>query len=297
MWQSIIHLAEFFLEHAANSIAVFTLAIEDLHWQAALSIGLAILFFAVPAIISICKRLLALSKAPTYFAKAVPSKIYAEAASDAVHAHWKGDPLLSKEKYWELVQHNPQVLVSILEYGPENSRLVGFFDVFPLRKEFAEEFLNGRSTEQSLLTPQAVHDPQSASEADYIYIGTVLGFRGVLKQGAKLNLEYAMIHALLSYLDKIYGEKTGRVFFALGSTKLGANWLGKCHFDAKVRPAFGGKKHIVFELNSGDVRVARRAAKSLKPRSIKHVAQIRCQWRQTWAARIWDFANLRGQEF
>jgi hypothetical protein len=216
-------------------------------------------------------------KPSEYVAKVEKSRSCAAAASNAVHTLWKDDPLLSREEYWELVKHNPDVLVSIFN---EENKMVGFFDVFPLKAAAAEAFLDGETTEKSLLTPEAVYDARHADQSNYIYIGTVLGLPRMLRSAEKLRLEYSMIRPMLKYLEDRFPPRPDRLYFAMGSSKLGLNWLNECGFTPRSIPSFaGGKLRHIHQLKSEKMKEARRNARHLGTKfHTGKLLSIKCQW-------------------
>jgi hypothetical protein len=211
-----------------------------------------------------------------YEAVVVKSEEYAHLASRAVHTVWKASPSLTEQEYWQIVQRNPEVLVSILDN--HDNKMVAFFDVFPLKKEVAEAFLEGKTSERTLLTVDSVLDPDSAKRADYIYLGTVLAFPWVLRKSEKLVMEFSLLRPLLSYVLHKYPPRPGRTYFALGASRLGHDWLKHCKFTPRARPE-AKKQQLVYELRFERLALARSLARKLTPAdSGGKLIPIQCSW-------------------
>jgi hypothetical protein len=230
-----------------------------------------------------------------YVAKIVKSKIAANMASASVHKLWPGDPLLSEEQYWNIIQYNENVLVSIYD---NNNIMRGFFDVFPLENQATEAFLQGKTTEEMLLSPQTIYKESDHDLSNYIYIGTVLGFpsglRGGQRRSEKLRLEISMIRPLLKYLNDKFPPRAERIYFAMGSTQLGDNWLRECGFVDTVIPEFGKDKKFrrVYVLHSKDIKAARRKAYKLNLKAgERKLIHIQCAWHS--AAHRWPILKNR----
>jgi hypothetical protein len=217
---------------------------------------------------------------PRYDAIVIKSEEYARRASKAVHRAWNEDLSLSEQEYWQIVQRNGEVLVSILDRS--DNKMVAFFDVFPLKKEVAEAFLEGRTSERTLLTADSVLDPQDAKQADYIYLGTVLAFPSAFRKSEKLQMEFSLLRPLLSYVVHRYPPRPGRIYFALGASRLGDEWLKQCKFTPRARPE-AKKQRLVYELHSERLGLAQRVARKLNPgESRGKLTPIQCSWKSTW---------------
>jgi hypothetical protein len=196
-------------------------------------------------------------------------------ASKAVNVLFPGATVLDPTQYAKLVCYNPDILVSIVD--PQQNQ-VGFFDVFPIRRRFALEFINGKMGERSFLRSEAIYDSKSAARAKYIYIGTLLAFRQKLTARECLILEYSMISALYKYIFFKYPPLVERRYFALASTRLGDRWLRACHFSVTAMLDFQQKKRIIYELSSNSAELALRAAEATALQCGGHLVPIRCSW-------------------
>jgi hypothetical protein len=217
-----------------------------------------------------------LRRQPEYMAKVVKSKHYAKAASKAVHTIWKGDPLLNKDQYWEIIDINPDLLVCVFD---EHNKMVGFFDVFPIRDEMAKQFLDGASTEQELLTLHSIYDNRSTHLANYIYIGTLVGMPNLLKGSKRVRLEFSMVGPLLNYLNDKFPPRPGRIYFAMASTRQQVNWMEQCCFTPVDKPGFAGNKlREIYQLDYKNMGTAIRKAANLKQENGDTLIPIKCKW-------------------
>jgi Putative DNA-binding domain len=213
----------------------------------------------------------------TYEAIAIGTEAHARRASEAVNDLYRGAPVLSPDRYWEIVKHNSDVLISIVD---ERHRMVGFFDVFPVRDKPAQEFLDGRSTEQLLLTPGAILPRNEAKDANYIYIGTLCAFKTKhIKHGVTPTvLLYSMITPFIKFLRDKYPPRDNRIFFALAASFSGTRWLQSCGFHEKTLQDFHGKMTAIWFSNSTELWRAQRSAKKLKHPQGYPLVSIRCRW-------------------
>jgi len=211
-----------------------------------------------------------------YHAKIVGSEYHARRASEEVKRLFAGDAVLKPAEYWTIVRRNRGMLISIVD---EHNRMRGFFDVFPLKNRVAQAFLRGRLSERSLLSPEGICSPRQAASSKYIYLGTILAFNAT-SRAAKLSLEYSMIKPLLKYLKDRYPAKSGRIYFALASTRLGEKWIRACRFNAKTTLSFYGHTRVIYEFRATKTNVKRLGAATNAtkgPRGRKPIP-IRCTW-------------------
>ena len=215
---------------------------------------------------------------PRYEATAKRSLEYARRASKEVHKKWKGAASLTEAEYWQIVQHNEDVLISILDCKKDN-RMVAFFDVFPIEDKTAEAFIAGKMNERALLTVNSVLDAGRGGSAKYIYLGSVLAFAPPLRGTEKLQLEFSILPALLKYIREKYPPFPGRVYFALGASRLGDRWHRHCGFTPQGSPDKNKTTQLVYVLASEELAMARHKVPTLRPHGDAELLGIRCSWK------------------
>jgi hypothetical protein len=129
-----------------------------------------------------------------------------------------GRNTISLSAYEPLRAKNPYVLVCLI--GGDGDFL-GYFDVFPLKKNFAELFLQGRVTEKDL-THEDIIAPREMRRSKYVYIAG-LAVCSSERQVGQINASI-LIWGLLKYLDYFYGSSKTYVL-ASAATGDGENLL------------------------------------------------------------------------
>jgi hypothetical protein len=120
--------------------------------------------------------------------------------------------------YETLRAKNRYILVCLTGSGGE---FLGYFDVFPLRTNFAELFLRGKVGEKDL-THEDVLDAQEMWRAKYAYIAGIAVCDSE-RQAGQVNASI-LIWGLLKYLDHFYGASKPYLF-ASAATGDGENLL------------------------------------------------------------------------
>jgi hypothetical protein len=98
---------------------------------------------------------------------------------------------------------------------------LGYFDVFPLKKSFAELFIQGTVGERDL-KPQHIFSNREMRRAKYVYVGGIAAYGSENVSGRFAGS--ILIWGLLKYLDHFYGNSDAFIF-ASAATKDGEHVL------------------------------------------------------------------------
>lgn len=129
-----------------------------------------------------------------------------------------GRNTIALSQYETLRAKNRFILVCLMGGDGE---FLGYFDVFPLKTNFAELFLRGKVGEKDL-THEDVLDAQEMWRCKYVYIAG-LAVCDSERQSGQINAAI-LIWGLLKYLDHFYGASRSYVF-ASAATGDGENLL------------------------------------------------------------------------
>lgn len=113
--------------------------------------------------------------------------------------------------YEPLRARNRYVLTCLIG---SNGTFLGYFDVFPLKKAFAELFLQGQVTEKDL-THENIFSSHDMRRAKYLYIGGIAACDSDTQAG-KVN-GTILIWGLLKYLEHFFGGSNAYVFASAAS--------------------------------------------------------------------------------
>lgn len=118
---------------------------------------------------------------------------------------------ISVSNYEPLRARNPFVLSCLV--GPTGDFL-GYFDVFPLKKSFADLFIQGTINERDL-KPEHIFTNREMRRAKYIYIAGIAAYGSENVSGHFAGS--ILIWALLKYLDHFYGNSNAFIFASAAS--------------------------------------------------------------------------------
>ena len=110
---------------------------------------------------------------------------------------------------------NPLVVVTLAD---RHNKIIGYYDILPLKDDFAREFIEGRVTEKEIL-PSHILPPEEMSVANYLYFAGV-AVKDIDEQRNKMFGGYLLFSAYV-YLNKYYDLSTDRIIFAVAATKCG----------------------------------------------------------------------------
>lgn len=122
------------------------------------------------------------------------------------------------DQYKPLRAKNPYLLGCLV--GPTGDFL-GYFDVFPLKKSFAELFIDGTVSEKDLKTEYIFND-REMRRSKYVYIAGIAAYGSANVSGQFTGS--ILIWGLLKYLDHFFGNSDAFIF-ASAATKDGEHLL------------------------------------------------------------------------
>jgi hypothetical protein len=109
-------------------------------------------------------------------------------------------------KYEPLRAKNPNILVCLTGLDGE---FLGYFDVIPIKKSFAELFLQGKVSEKDLTHEQICSDRQMR-RSKYVYLAGMAACDSGSTQGQVNGA--ILIWGLLKYLEHFYGKSEPYIF-------------------------------------------------------------------------------------
>lgn len=118
---------------------------------------------------------------------------------------------ISVSNYKALRARNPFILGCLV--GPTGDFL-GYFDVFPLKKSFADLFIQGTVNEKDL-RPEHIFTNREMRRAKYVYIGGIAAYGSENVSGHFAGS--ILIWGLLKYLDHFYGNSNAFTFASAAS--------------------------------------------------------------------------------
>jgi hypothetical protein len=137
---------------------------------------------------------------------------------------------MSRDRYEQYTMINPNLLACLLD---ANRRVVGYFDVFPLREDFFNMLAEGVCDEQAI-RHEHILPPNEAACATRIYLGGVAVSEPHTARGRRHAA--VLLWGLLKYLEHFYGAPCPKKLFASAATRDGESLLLKFGFSL-VSPA------------------------------------------------------------
>jgi hypothetical protein len=161
---------------------------------------------------------------------------------------------LPVERYEQWLLINPNIFVCLFGH---DRRVLGYFDVFPLRGDFMNLLVEGRVGERDIRREHILR-PRQASSASDLYLGGIAVAEPTAHAG-KRNATM-LLWALLNYMETFYTGNGSRSLYAEAATPEGEGLLQKFRFEL-VGSAKGRKDpHPLYRarLNSDHLDLARR---------------------------------------
>jgi hypothetical protein len=132
----------------------------------------------------------------------------------------KINPNISILESW--YRTNPYTLVTLAD---NNGRLVGYFDILPLKDSFAVKFINGKVSEKNI-SRKSILPIDKMYNAKYIYISGI----AIHDIETKKIIGGQFIYVTLLYIQNFYNAKNEKFIFAIAATKCGERALKKLGF-------------------------------------------------------------------
>ena len=135
-----------------------------------------------------------------------------------------GSEAIPFELYEQWWNKNPQILTCLTSADGE---VLGYFDVFPLKNNFLEDFIEGRVGEDKL-NADSILSPSESIFCCQLYLGGI----AVKSPNTFIGSRNAtiLLWGLLHYLKRFYPGNRARMLYAIGSTIEGDTLLRKFNF-------------------------------------------------------------------
>ncbi len=164
-----------------------------------------------------------------------------------------GRNTISPSGYEPLRAKNPYILSCLV--GAKGDFL-GYFDVFPLKKNFAEMFLQGRVSEKDL-THENIYSGREMRRCKYLYIAGIAACDSD-SQAGHVNATI-LIWGLLKYIDHYFGHSNAYIFASAASGD-GENLLQSLKIPLICEASVRNDKQRMYGLRLSTERIADRLA-------------------------------------
>jgi hypothetical protein len=133
---------------------------------------------------------------------------------------YDSDRSISPERYEQFRAKNPHILACLTDV---RGKMLGYFDVIPLKDDFARLFVQGRVTEMDITHDDIFAKPEM-SACSFVFISGL----AVWKPDSAAGCRHAsmLVWGLLKYLDHFYGSRSRHVL-ALAGTPAGGQLLDR----------------------------------------------------------------------
>jgi hypothetical protein len=162
-------------------------------------------------------------------------------------------------------QKNPNIFTAIID---SKNQLIGFFDVFPLTNNTAEEIIAGTRTEKSLKIDDIL-PPQQCSTARYIYIATIMANPHQKSFSAAVASDITLLK-FGEFISKIYAPIEGRTYLAFAHTKEGQALVRRCSFSLVSLPKNNPQRDPLFVLEGSELKGVMNKFQGLRMRMFAH---------------------------
>lgn len=174
---------------------------------------------------------LALSKKPAVTLETVRDRGILYAVNDLARTAYPGVQPMSCDRYEQYLLVNANILCALLS---SERRVLGYFDVFPLREGFGNAFLEGAVGEQDLRHEHLMASDR-AHEARILYLGGIAVRDPETYAGQRAASQ--LVWGMLRYLEAYYpSSHISRRLVASAATTEGENLLTRFQFQM-VLPA------------------------------------------------------------
>ena len=164
-----------------------------------------------------------------------------------------GRDTISTSNYEPLRAKNPYILCCLI--GARGDFL-GYFDVFPLKKNFAELFLQGRVSEKDL-THENIFAGREMRRCKYLYVAGIAACDSD-SQAGHVNATI-LIWGLLKYLEYFFGRGNAYIFASAASGD-GENLLQSLKIPLVCDASTRNDKHRVYGVRLTPERISDRLA-------------------------------------
>ncbi|MEA2876842.1 MAG: hypothetical protein QOF14_2038 [Hyphomicrobiales bacterium] len=142
---------------------------------------------------------------------------------------------------------NPLVFTAIVD---EDDELIGFFDIFPLKPQSAEDMIAGRLTEHSLTTEHILPVEQTAS-VTHLHIATIL-LNPRQRSLAPIVAKEVLLLKMKEFLVQYYSPIESLTYTAFAQTRPGEILLKRCGFTMVVPADENDQNWPLYVLRPGE---------------------------------------------
>ncbi|MFZ2491417.1 MAG: hypothetical protein WA208_08020 [Thermoanaerobaculia bacterium] len=231
----------------------------QLTWQASALVFVVSLVVAIGCAASQARatelpieKLLSDAQANTYqlSLETVTDHAHVKAVNQAAARLYPTEPL-NVDKYEQWLMVNPNILVCLFD---QSRRIVGYFDVFPLRADFMSCFVEGVCGESDIRHDHVLA-PAEAARVQTVYLAGVAVFDPEASSAPKYAA--VLVWGVLRYLQCFYGAPPGRDVVAAAATRNGEALLRKLGF-VVVTPAGTRRDNVpLYRLRLSDESMGR----------------------------------------
>lgn len=152
------------------------------------------------------------------------------------------------ETYRTWRQKNPNIFTAIVD---SSNQLIGFFDIFPLADDTAEEIIAGKRNEKSL-TIDDILPPEKTSSVKYLYIATVMAnpHQKTFSTAAASDITLLKFE---EFISDVYAPTDQRTYIAFAHTKEGQALVRRCEFALISLPQDNPQGDPLFILKGGEL--------------------------------------------
>lgn len=177
----------------------------------------------------------------------------ASKAFDLARDCFSGSVSIAPSTYEQLRVKNPYILGCLTDH---DGNFLGYFDVIPLREEFARAFLQGFVTETQI-THEDVLAPNEVASCRYLFIAGLAVCYPETHAGRR-NAGI-LVWALLKYLDRFY-RSAKPLSFAVAATKTGDDLLKKFKLPLQCEAESRADRYKLYSIQLTPGEIAKRLA-------------------------------------
>lgn len=148
---------------------------------------------------------------------------YLKSINRIANSYYKDyNPNIKILKSW--YEKNPYTLITLAD---KNSKIIGYYDILPLKDEFAKKFINGDVTESNIIS-EVILSKDKMKDANYIYFAGV----AIKDYTQNKNRIYSgqLLYTAFIYLKNFYNLNSDKIIFATATTKCGEAILKRLGF-------------------------------------------------------------------
>lgn len=179
-------------------------------------------------------------------------KLAAEAKKLASECY-AGSVTIEPDTFEQLRAKNPYILACLTD---QRGDFLGYFDVIPVRPEFAHSLMQGLITETQI-THEDVLAPSDLAHCKYLFVSG-LAVRGPNTHAGRRSAS-VLVWSLLKYLDRFYGGSRPQVF-ALAATREGDELLRRFKLNLDSAGASRKDGYRLYSLTLSRPEIAKRLA-------------------------------------